>query len=162
MEFNPIEKTDELMGIFRECNSILHSKSDDGFDWLSDGSYCIEIPNPDSEDNITIECEDDGEFTVCFSYYHQHFFADDFGYDYMCKQIFSVLSNKCCSAALFCSNENEWLGSTLIEKEQCALPIENIFDFVLENEAFAEKLNKNGGEARFVFWDSGLNKTVKI
>ncbi|MBO5785690.1 MAG: hypothetical protein J6R45_00040 [Clostridia bacterium] len=162
MDFNPIDKINELIRIFEEHNPIIRSKSNEGYEWLEESSLCIEIPNPNSDDSITIECEDGGEFTVCFSYCHQHFFANDFGFDYMCKEISDILYCKCCSAALFCGSENEWFGSTLAEKDQIVSPIEDVFDFVFENANLAEKLYKNGGEARFDFWDSKLNKKIKI
>lgn len=162
MEFNPIDKIPELTEMLQSYNPIIRTKSDEGYDWLEEGSFCIEIPNPNAGEKITIECENGGEFTVCCSYYHSHYFADDCEYSYMCEQLSNLLNNKCCSAAIFCGSENEWKGSTLIEKEKVTLPIEEIFSFVFENEKCAEKLRTNGGEARFVFWDGSLNKIIKF
>lgn len=162
MEFNPIDKIDDLIARFREYSPIIRSKTDKGFDWLDENSFCIEIPNPDSDAGITIECEYGGEFTVCFSNYHSHFFADDYEYGYMCEEISKILNNQCSCATIFLGSENEWLGSTLAEKEQLISPIEDMFDFVFKNSKRAEMLYKSGGEARFVFWNSGLNKIIKI
>ncbi len=162
MEFNPIDKIPELTEFLKAYNPMIRSKTDEGYDWLEENSFCIELPNSNKSDRITIECEDGGEFTVCFAYFHSHHFADDYGYSFMCRQLTDLLNNKCCSAAIFCGSENEWKGSTLIEKEKVTLPIEENFSFVFENEKSAEKLRTNGGEVRFNFWDSGLNKIIKL
>ena len=162
MEFKPIEKMSELMEMFKEYNPIIHQNFDDGYDWLDENSCCIEIPNPNAGDNITIECGGCGEFTVCFSYYHSHYFADEYGYSYMCERLADLLNNKICVAAMFCGSENKWLGSTMSKKEKISLPYEEIFSFIFEHKEFAEKLRTNGGEAQFVFWNSSLNKTIKF
>ena len=54
------------------------------------------------------------------------------------------------------------MGSRTIEKEEISHPLEEIFHFIFEHKEFAEKLRTNSGEARFVFWDSSLNKTIKF
>ena len=162
MEFNPIDKVSELMEMFKEYNPIIHKNSDEGYDWLDENLLCIEIPNPNAGDSITIECEDCGEFTVCYAYFHSHHFADDYGYSCMCEQLSDLLNNKICSASIFCGNEKKWMGSTTIEKEKISLPLEDLFHFVFEHREFAEDLRKNGGQARFVFWDSSLNKTISF
>ena len=161
MEFNPIDKVPELTEMLKEYNPIIHSKSDEKYDWLDEDSLCIELPNQGTGDGLTIECGSYGEFTVSFSYYHSHYSANDFEYGCMCERLAYLLNNKYCAAAMFCGSENKWMGSTMVEKEKILLPLEEIFDFVFERNEFAEKLRTNGGEARFIFWDSSLNKIVK-
>lgn len=162
MEFNPIDKIPELMEKLRAYDPIIRTKTDKGYVWLAEDSFCIEIPNPQAGKNITIECENEGEFTVCFAYFHSHHFADDYGYTEMCDDLLNLLNNKTCSAAIFCGSGNEWKGSTLIEKEKLSLPVEEIFSFVFENKKSAEKLRTNGGKVRFDFWDGSLNKIIKL
>lgn len=160
MEFNPIDKVSDLMELFKAYRPILHPDTEEGYDWLDENSFCIEIPNLNTEDSITIACEDDWEFTVCYSYFHAHYFADEYGYDRMCEAVFDLLHNKSATATIFCKSENKWMGSRLIEREKITLPIEEIFDFVFEHKAFAEALRAQGGEARFDFWDSSLNQII--
>ncbi len=161
-EFNPIDKLSELTEMLQAYNPIIHQNSDEGYDWLDENSFCIEVPNPDGNESLTIEGADNGEFTVCYSYYHSHYFADEYEYSSMCEKIFDLLNSKCGSATIFCGSENKWMGSTLIGKEDTSLPLEEIFHFVLEHNKFADELRANSGEARFVFWDSSLNKTIKF
>lgn len=162
MEFNPIDKIPELMELLQPYGPMIRSRSDESYDWLEENSLCIEIPNANSDDNLIIECEDGGEFTVCFSYFHSHYFADDYWYSDMCEDLSELLNSECCTAALFCGSENQWKGSTLLKKEKLSLPVEDMFSFVFENEKHAEDLRTRGGEARFVFWDGSLNKIIKL
>ncbi|MBO5981802.1 MAG: hypothetical protein J6Q24_05075 [Clostridia bacterium] len=161
MDFNPIDKIPELTELLKAYNPIIRTKTDKGYDWLAEDSFCIEIPNLNADKNITIECENEGEFTVCFAYFHSHY-LDDYGYSNMCEDLSNLLTGKTCSAAIFCGSGNEWKGSTIIEKEKLSLPVEEIFSFVFENKKSAEKLRTNGGEARFDFWDGSLNKIIKL
>ena len=162
MNFNPIDKIPVLMETFKSYNPILRSRYDGGYDWLENDAFCVEIPNPSNSDSIIIECGNTTEFTLCFSYYHSHFFADDNEYNDMCKEISKILNNKSCSATIFCGKDNKWLGSTLIEKEKISLPIKEIFSFIFERNEQAEKLRINGGQARFYFWDKNLSKIIKL
>ena len=162
MEFNPIDKIPELMELLQPYGPMIRSRSDESYAWLEEDSLCIEIPNANSDDNLIIECENEGEFTVCFACFHSHYFADDYWYVNMCEDLSNLLNNKFCSAAIFCGSNNEWKGSTIIEKDKISLPIEEIFSFVYEHDKFAEQLRTNGGEARFDFWDVSLNKTMKL
>ena len=161
MEFNPVDKLPELTKMLQAYNPIVHEKSDEGYDWLDEHSFCIELPNPCGGDSITIECAC-GEFTLCFSYYHSHYSAEDYYYSRMCEQLFNLLNNKCCSAALLYGSEKKWLSSTLIEKEKISQPVEDIFVFVFEHDTYVEKLTTNEGEVRFDFWDSSFSKTIKL
>ena len=161
-EFTPIDKVPELTEMLQAYHPIIHQNSDEGYDWLDENSFCIEVPNPNTNESLTIEGADCGEFTVCYAYFHSHHFADEYGYSRMCERLSDLLNSKCGSAAIFCGSENKWMGSTTVEKEKISLPLEEIFDFIFEHKKFAEELRTNGGEARFVFWDSRLNKSIRF
>ncbi len=161
MEIRPIDKTPELTELLRIYNPLIHSKNDNEYDWLGESSVCIEIPNPCGADSIKLVC-DNGEFILCFSYFHSHYCADDNGYGTMCEQLSELLDNKTCCATVFCGSENKWIGSTLLEKDKLSLPIEEIFGFIFDHGSYKEQFSQNGGEARFTFWDSSLNKNLKL
>ena len=75
MEFNPIDKVNDLLDVCKEFNPIIRKRTNEGYDWLKDTDVCIEILNPGSnerEEGMTIICEDGGEFTLCF-HSHTHF-----------------------------------------------------------------------------------------
>ncbi len=161
-EFNPLDKVPELIQMLQAYDPILHKKSDEGYRWLNENSFCIEIPNPSGGDSILIVYEDLAEFTISYSYYHSHYSANDFEYDCMCKIIFDLLNSKRGSAALFRGSENKWFSSTLVEKDKTSLPPEEIFTFVFKCDDYVEELREKGGAVQFVFWDGNLNRMIKL
>ena len=161
-QFNPIDKVSELTEMLRAYNPIIHSKLDQGYAWLDEHSFCIEIPNPNADQSLFIAYEADVEFTISLSHYHSHYFANEEEYSSMCRQVLELLNNKCCAAAIFCGSENRWMGSTLIDKEKISLPIEELFAFVFKYDDYAKEMRENGAEARFVFWDVSLNRNIKF
>ena len=160
-EFKPIDKLSELTEMLGAYNPIIHQKNEEGYDWLDENSFCIEVPNPNGGESLIIEA-DCWEFTVFYSYYHTHFCAEEGMYGAMCITISDILNSKLGTAAIFCGSENKWMSSTMIERENTSLPIEEIFQHTFNHSKSADKLRINGGEARFIFWDSSFNKTIKI
>ena len=161
-EFNPIEKLPELAELLREYNPIISRKSDKGYDGPDEASFCITVPGPGANEGLMIEGSSSGEFILCYSYYHSHYSANEYEYSCMCEQIFDLLNSKCGCAAIFCANGDKCVGSKIIKKDEASLPLEEIFHFVLKYNKLADELCTNGIEARFVFWDSSLNKTEKL
>ena len=88
MDFNPIDKATNLLSALKEYNPSIRRKSDKGYDWLEEETdICIEVLIPDSDnpdDGLTIICEDDGEFTLCFGA-HVHYSPCDDEYKQMCQ-----------------------------------------------------------------------------
>lgn len=163
MEINPIDKAQDLLAEFERFAPLLRRKSDNGYDWLEeDTDVCVEIPNPVRENSITIECQDDGEFTLLFAAYHSHFFSDEDGYARLCETVSDILNSKKCSAVLYGGEEKKWLGSTLISCEEVNNSVKDIFRSVLEHREFSDCLKAGGGEVCYVFWNSEQNRTVKI
>ena len=159
-EFKPIDKLPELTEMLWAYNPIIHQKTEEGYDWLDENSFCIEVPSPNVNESLKIIGADCGEFTVCYAYFHSHHSADEYEYSRMCEQISDILNSKLCTATIFC--ENKWMSSTMIEKEKTSLPIEEIFPHTFNHSKSADRLRINGGEARFIFWDGSFNKTIKI
>ena len=157
-DFKPIDKVNELSEMFSKYNPIIHQNTEEGYDY----SVSMELQNPLGGEVIYIDC-DSNEFTVCFSqYYHTHYYPDEGMYDLMCSIIFDLLNSKRGVAAIFCGSENKWMGSTMIEIEEASLPVEEIFPYVFNHSKYSEELRTNSGEARLTFWDSSLNKIIKI
>ena len=65
MEFNPIDKAEELLYLLREYNPIIKRKSDEEYEWLEEETdLCIVLINSDPNSQLStleILCEDDGE-----------------------------------------------------------------------------------------------------
>ena len=156
MEFNPIDKVTDLLDVCKASDPTIHPtvrrKTDEGYDWLGDTDICIEIPNPgslDRDEGMTITCEDDGEFTLCFKS-HAHFFPCDDMYDEMCQMIRDIFAGEKCAAVL------TMYGSGIrctrfLNRDQIHLPIEENF----------EPIWLEGCEVQYSFWDSSQNYVVR-
>ena len=156
MKFNPIDKVEDLLNVCKEFSPTVHptvrGNTDEGYDWLRNTDICIEILNPgslDRDEGMTITCEDDGEFTLCFKS-HTHFFPCDDMYDEMCQMIRDIFTNKKCAAVL--SYDGRGIRCTrFLNAEQILLPIGEIFEPVWLDRC----------EVQYFFWDSSRNHVVK-
>ena len=97
MEINPIDKATALLATLKEYSPTIKIKSDKGYEWLEEETdVCIEVLNPASnnpDDGLTIICEDDGEFTLCFGT-HVHYSPCDEEYNQMCQMAFDRLNSE--------------------------------------------------------------------
>jgi hypothetical protein len=164
MDFNPIDKATNLLSALKEYNPSIRRKSDKGYDWLEEETdICIEVLNPDSDnpdDGLTIICEDDGEFTLCFGA-HVHYSPCDDEYNQMCQTALDILNNKVCSADLLCGEDKIWLGGGLMSRYEIERPVSDVFDFFWQQEYFVEKIQSSGYEVHYCFWDRSLNKIIR-
>lgn len=155
-------KINDFINRFQQYNPIIRTKNDIGYEWLYEENQCVEIPNPNLDKHLKIEFQSNGETTVVFCCFHAHYSIDDGIYDFMCQQISDILNNKSCAAVLFCGEEKEWKGSTLLNSDDVQLPDKEIFDFILENDRSKKQLLSRGGEARFDFWDNEISRKLKM
>ena len=156
MEFNPVEKVNELIDTLKKFNPTIRKKTDEGYEWLEeDTDVCIEILNPDSynpDDGLTIICEDDGEFTLCFGA-HYHYWGCDEEYNQMCQDALDILKNKMCSANILSGEGKKWIGGGWLRCDEIDLPIKDVFFFLNLPIEY---------EAHYSFWDNSLNKIIRV
>lgn len=125
---------------------------------------CIEILNPDSDnpdDGLTIICEEDGEFTLCFGT-HVHYSPCDEEYNQMCQMALDILNNEVCSANLLSGEDKKWLSSCFIRYNEIDCPVCEVFAFLWSQECFVEKIQSSGYEVHYCFWDKSLNKIIIV
>lgn len=155
MEFNPIDKANELIDKLIKFSPTIRKNTDEGYDWLEeDTDVCIEILSPNSDkpdDGLTIICEDDGEFTLCFGA-HVHYSACDCEYDQMCQMTLDILTNKMCSANILFGDDKKWIGGGFLRCDEIDLPIKNVFPFISQEDY----------EVHYSFWDKSLNKIILV
>ena len=152
----------DFINRFQQYNPIIRTKNDCGYDWLYEENQCVEIPNKNPNKNLKIEFQHNGEITLIFCCFHAHYSIEDGVYEYMCQQIADILNNKSCSAVLFCGEDKERKGSTLLKREEVQLPHKEIFSFILENPKLKNELLSKGGEARFDFWDNEFSIKFEV
>ncbi len=110
MEINPIDKKDELLHFLKMLgvSASVHKKSDTDYEYLQENDLCITVQNPysDHEYDLYIDMEDDGEFTVSFHAYHQHFYPCDTAYTQMLNDIQDVVTEK--AYVWVCYEDDDW------------------------------------------------------
>ena len=164
MDFNPIDKATNLLSALKEYNPSIRRKSDKGYDWLEEETdICIEVLTPDSDnpdDGLTIICEDDGEFTLSFGT-HAHYSPCADEYSQMCQMALDILNNQVCSADLLCGEDKSWLGSCFMRCNEIDHPVREVFAYLWQKESFVEKIQTNGYEVHYCFWNKSLNKIIR-
>ena len=165
MNINPIEKVADLLATLKEYKPRIRRKADKGYEWLEEETdVCIEVLNPDSDkpdDGLTIICEDDGEFTLCFGT-HVHYSPCEDEYNTMCQMVIDILNNQVCSADLLSGEDKSWLGSCFKRCDEIECSVRDVFAYLWQQEYLAEKIQSSGYEVHYCFWDQSLNKNIKV
>lgn len=157
ISFNPLEKIDELISLFKQYNPKIFSNKDKDYEWImEDDSKCIVFYNPYSDNNLTINVGDMGEFTLYFNTFHAHYFPYQSEYEYLIKTIKSIFENNVC-CGFITDNKGEWFGSKLFEKNDINNDVTILFDYIFNQKEFYNKLNKNGYVVNFIFWNPIYN-----
>lgn len=103
------------------------------------------------------------EFTLSYGAYHEHYYPNSTDYKEMVQTIKGILDNELCSATMYSGEPLKWLGSTTITKaESRERPIKDVFSFILKIKEFKIRLNTDGGEIYYNFWNPSDDRVIKI
>ena len=105
-DIDVMSKKEEIISILSSHDVVIHTNSDDGFDWLEDGCVSIIIDN-----RMYINL--DGQITLGLGSWHTHYDAYRRDYNYFLNNLKGILDNEKCSMDIFC--KDEWLYSNLID-----------------------------------------------
>ncbi len=156
-ELDPIEKISEIRELFKEYESCVYSRDDEGYDWLEyDDSKCLVFNNSFSENCIQISVDDEDEFTLYFAGYHCHFPNYKYAYDEMVGMVKEILTNNACAVVLTDKN-GKWYGSSYFSKEDSSRADEESLSKVFSDPALLEN---DGYETNFIFWNPIDNKSI--
>lgn len=158
---------DRILEAIKGNEYIIHTNKEDDFKYLNDGDISIEIINRTKSMNLFIET-DWAEYTLYYGDdYHEHFYVDDDEdeEEYLIRYVAEILSNERCAAAIYYNNNGKlkWLGSCSVKRE-IALKnsVNNTFAFVFKTKEFRDKIEKNGGEVRYCYWDGDLDNNIVL
>lgn len=161
ISINPLEKIDEIISLFKDYNHKIFSNLDKGYEWImEDDSKCIVFFNPYSDNNLTINVGDMGEFTLYFNNLHTHYLPYQTEYEYLIDTIKNILENNACCGYIEDKN-GEWYGSKIFEKHEIDSNYNESFDFIFNHKEFYNKLNKNGYVVNFIFWNPIYNLKIE-
>ncbi|MEW4411451.1 hypothetical protein [Clostridium sp. AN503] len=151
----------ELCDLLSGYQYELHYHDDDEYEYLDEADVCITIPNPYSKNKIYIDLEE--EFTLSYGIYHEHYYPNKNDYKEMAKTLIGILNNELCSATMYSGEPLQWLGSTTITKsESSERPIKDVFSFIFKIKEFKTRLNTNGGEVHYNFWNPTDDRIIKL
>lgn len=162
MEINPIEKKQEILDGLKGQYVDIKTYKDEGYDFLDGNSVCIIVNNSNSDRNLEIELENEGEFTLYFAGGHCHYYGDEEEFRELCMDIGNILSNSVCYAAIYYGADKKWLGGGFFDKAVVEAPYKKTFNFVLKHKEFLEKMKRQGGIVRYMFWNSQYDRSIKI
>lgn len=164
--YDAAEKLTALMQKFSAFNPTIHSRKDEGYDWLSSRHAwcrCLLIPNPDAE-GPDIQIESAGDFILHFGGVGVFYENDAEGYEQLQEDISGIISGALC--AYTCSDEEgPWYsGIGLIE------PTEKSFKVFIRKEiassiypiwnCFEDEIDREGVHAVMLrYFDKGKDKT---
>lgn len=146
----PSSKKHELLDIFQDYTIEEHTCKEELYSYLTNEGEVIIIKNPNSKNDISIEISD--EFTLFFADWHGHFDPYEEDYREMVQVIFDILRGKRCAVAAY--SKNNWLGSSLLEKE---IDITNnqtqLLEMLLRDSEPIEKIYEKGGKLVVDYWN---------
>ena len=151
----------ELCGLLSGYRYELHYHDNGEYEYLNETGVCITIFNPYSENKMYIDLEE--EFTLSYGAYHEHYYPNSTDYKEMVQTIKGILDNELCSATMYSGEPLKWLGSTTITNaDSRERSIKDVFSFILKIKEFKIRLNTDGGEIYYNFWNPSDDKVIKI
>lgn len=155
------EKLQEICDLLNHCKYEIHYRDDGEYNYLTELDVCITIPSPYSDEKMYLDLDE--EFTLSWGAYHEHYSPDVSGYKNMLEMMNGILNNELCSATMYYGETLKWLGSTFITRtESTELPVREIFSFIYKTREFKKKLDTNGGQVHYDFWNPAYNRIIKI
>ncbi|GEM_PF-4658489 len=161
-EFNTLNVLPEIRMLLDglNCNYKVHRQGDEGFAYLDGFSACVTIFAPNSDRTIFIDSE-----CGIFLYFEEE------DCDSLCESNFNsfaetltaVLKNEICSASIYVGETKTLLSSGLKSKSEVEeKPVAELFAAPALADYYKKVIEKDGAEARFIFWDSKFDKMVVI
>lgn len=161
---NTLDKKEELCELLKGFSYEIHLRDDDEYHYLKDGDICITLKNADKDkDKLYLDLEE--EFTLTFGAFHNHYDCSQNGYDELVTDLNGILQSKIGVASIYHYYDGKlnWLGSRLISIEETeSQTVKQIFQHTYHAKDFRNDLERYGGEACYIFWDSRFDKTIKI
>lgn len=152
-EINPINKKDELCALLDKTKNnyrIYQNGDEKEYGYLQEGDLCITVENPNDENHLYIDLELDGEFTLSYYKWHQHYFPDITDFERLKTDIINILHNE--KGLLIISSNKRWLSSRMPEET-----LDDTYDYKEDikklPKEFQEEIEEYGGFIEFYFWN---------
>ena len=162
-----MEVYDSLINEIEGYSYQVHHKDEVSFSYLGEEDTCIEVINPDGdeEDNLYI---DFNEYKAVLSFANNQE-EYQLGYEedlyFLLRDIKDILEDKKCSLSLYYHADAFMkclAGGFLKAKDAEGKEVKEIFRFVYLNEELKTKIETNGGRLDIRYWDTSLNSSLEV
>ena len=149
---------EEILEKLRDYHPVVHTKEEDGYDWLDSNHCSIEIQNQNGK-SLFIDLED--EFTITYGDWHCHYMYEDRDdYEEVMEVLDDILHNRQCTLIIY--SNGKWFGSgSSHHKEnytkEDAVQFINSFFPKKEYKEFFQDFQKYGVTIKICYWDEDKN-----
>lgn len=158
-EINPICKLREIEKYLKEIDctySIHQDNTEKDYTYMRPGDICITIDNQTWEYPMYIDLEIDGEFTLSYYKWHNHYYPEEWDFQCMLKDLQDILHNKRCEIIL--NSTKRWLYSGLSE-EKLGEDYDGKQEIQKLPQEFQIELKQEGGNMELIYWNKKENVT---
>lgn len=129
-----IEKAkEEIIGILKFYNPVIHTNADEGYDWLCDNGYSI-IVVKNKKKILWIDLTD--EITIGLGYFYTHYNLDLEDYEEFKRELNNIVKAKICAVSIMC--DGQWYASWCIDTNDLSLE-------ALTKKLLAKQISKERG-----------------
>lgn len=161
-EINPIQKLTEIEKMLKEmnCTYTIHKDyKEKDYTYMRLGDLCVTVENQTWEYPMYVDLENDGEFTLSYYKWHNHYYPEEWDFQRMLKDLQDVLQNKRCEIIL--NSTKKWLYSGLSE-ERLGEGYDGKQEIQKLPEEFQTELKQEGGKIELVYWNCKENVEILI
>ena len=148
---NALQKIPEIRKHLKGFEVIEYDEPED--DWVN---HILKVKNPHGGEDMEIEVEDDGVFTLYFADMHEHFESYEGDFRDMINLVDNILSGKSCCMIVW-SGKREWLGWCMglqIPPTEKQVAIRKGMQLI---ESLEDEIYKTGGRVDLIYWNPGKN-----
>jgi len=162
-KIKPAEKFGEIMDFLDMYDTTVYTGSDEGYDYLENGEYCIEVNSPSDGDSLFIDIENSG-FSIACGDYEGHYNATDHDFRHMLDDLEKFMDGRMYLAVVLC--KEMWICSLTVDRPAVDRKylIRQTADFLRSADAaaFVKQIHDSGADIDCLWWDPSKNSTISV
>lgn len=162
-KIKPSEKFGEIMDFLDMYDTTVYTGSDEGYDYLENGEYCVEVSSPSDGDALFIDIEHSG-FSIAYGDYEGHYRATAQDFKHMIDDLGKFMDGKMYLAVVL--YKEMWICSLSVDQPKVdrRYLIHQTADFLrsADAEAFVKQIRDGGADIDCLWWDPSKNSTVSV
>jgi hypothetical protein len=163
VKIKPTEKLGDIKDFFDGYDTAVYTASDDGYDYLEDGEYSVEVDNPTGEDHLIIDIFHD-EFELWYGDWSAMYQNTESSYRHMKTDIENFLAGRMYLAVV--TDGDEWVCSITINRSDVDKGYlkKQVAEYLRSANvgAWIDRMKADGAEISCRWWDSSRDQTLKL